>query len=151
MDFRTLQAGQEIDALIAEKVFGWRHLTAEELAIIQTFASQERHWMGEPGAKDCVFMLTPSDGIRWATGWSGRIDGAWPVVEKLRERGYTFSLVAAIKFGETEETSRKGWIAGFTYPTGLTEDDWAETAPLAICRAALRAVTDWRRRDKEID
>jgi hypothetical protein len=63
---------------------------------------------------------------------SSYIGYAWKIVEKLQETGWV---------GVTSEsTNGDGWICEFR--NGLSEIDfcYAETAPLAICRAGLKAM-----------
>lgn len=68
--------------------------------------------------------------------YSTDLSAAWEVVEKLHELGYTTHLQSdypddgAIKHGLLLFHNSKGRIKG----------DYAETAPLAICRAALLSI-----------
>jgi ABA sandwich protein len=126
-DYSALPAGRELDALVAEKVMGFhwegRFLTPQRSH--QTFA--ERHFDGRliPGG------LLP----RYSTDFSA----AWGVVEEMERRGFHGVV-------RTPFTPEDGYHAGYT-PHGST--GWngrpdhrgsGETAPLAICRAALAAV-----------
>lgn len=63
--------------------------------------------------------------------YSTDISAAWQVVDKMKERGLGF----AIHCGEN-------WRPIALFDKEESENDWigAETAPLAICRAALLAV-----------
>lgn len=131
MNIEQMPAGQEMDALIAEKIFGWRYLTAEEANIVRVFATQDRHWMVEPHAARFTFMLSPENGIRPPGEWSSRIDNAWVIVEKLKGQGYAV-VVEAIGDG--------GWHAGFYRGDRLEHEVQGETAALAICRAALKII-----------
>lgn len=99
-----MPAGPELDAIIAEKVMGWKRVPGTESGA----------WM-DP----CT-----NDGRMGSWSPSTDIAAAWEVVEKLK-----LSLIP----------TNKGWIVSqhhlFEGPFG--ED---ETAPLAICRAALAAI-----------
>lgn len=126
------EAGPQLDALVAEKVMGWR-----------VFRLEQAMHDGNTPRPHCVYMPTPdgealqvfreSGDLDW---WqpSTKIEAAWEVVEKLK------IVVVPITTG--------GWIAraGMDIPrdgdeiwTGGTGWSDADTAPLAICRAALRA------------
>ena len=108
MDIDKMEAGPEMDALVAERVMGW---TAER----------------KPGLPH--LWLPPGHFI---SGWSPSTDisAAWQVVEKMLEKHEAFHL---------EYIPDKQWYAMFWFATYFTS---ADTAPLAICRAALKAVVD---------
>jgi hypothetical protein len=123
MNIGEMPAGREIDVLIAEKVFGY------------DMASTERH-----SGKDCRKCFgSREDGYY---GWvdhkiepleySDDIAAAWGVVEKLIE------IAQAVDVW-WDDAYPKEWEAEC-----ITKDDshyaQAETAPLAICRLALKAV-----------
>ena len=110
---------RELDALVAEKVMGWK----EEF--------------------DGLNMRWTLDGERWAgdsgyvNGWSPstRISHAWQVVEKMLPAiGHIYPAV------DLETGELLHWCAvvetGDTSRQGVT----ADTAPRAICLAALKAV-----------
>lgn len=108
-----MKAGRELDALVAEKVMGWDLVPTRHLVRLRYFR--------QPG--------TDSRAARercYLPRYSEDIAAAWGVVEKLS--GYERKL---------EECS-EGWC--FTFEAG--EEFWgqADTAPLAICLAALKAV-----------
>lgn len=98
MNIDAMEAGREMDALVARQVMGW--------------PEQDCH----PGA------------LAWA-GWSPStdIDSAWDVVEKMIEK-HRVDL-----HGLRGGKDWRCWVAGFDHAD-------APTAPLAICRAALKAV-----------
>lgn len=104
----ALQAGREIDALVVERVMGWKVAKPEAAAL--RFVT-----MGD--------TLHPNHVPHYSTD----IAAAWEVVEALRAR-FVFEMYDredgsyVVKFGQ--EVKR------------------ADTAPLAICRAALAAVED---------
>lgn len=123
-----LPPGRELDTLVAERVMGWTVNRADG-----------RHWhtVGPTGRErgiligcDCCAdkydrAFTPSQDIR----------DAWEVVEKL-----TTTTKQWFRFEQSSVT----YCATFeTSGTGECDGEWtseAETAPLAICRAALKAV-----------
>ena len=109
---------RELDALVAEKVMGWQDARA--------FFP----WPESGVMLDNYAMMPPHGGairdIAHVPHYSTDIAAAWEVWETLRSRDYY------IAFTDT----------GYGVFEG---DDWllvteADTAPLAICRAALEAV-----------
>jgi hypothetical protein len=131
-----LPAGRELDALIAEKVMGYRWLTK---------------WMGEPGE-----YLESPDGF--LAGWrrsdggiTGHLDGvakntvlrpystdiaaAWEVVEKITSSGRLMGGVTKRLNGKYSALVSEQLGGGV-----FVMSDDVDTAPLAICRAALKAV-----------
>lgn len=115
-DWRTLPAGRDLDALVEVRVFGARP------EIVAGHIQWEKD-VGDDGA-----------GV---PAYSRDIDAAWQVVAKLRADGWWFSLtqdntdIWDAKFWKGEP---KGW-----FPTAEAYGT-ADTAPLAICRAALAAM-----------
>lgn len=114
----NLPPGRELDALIAEKVMGWKF--------------EQRH----PEADNGIFPWTRVDGIRAVAPphYSKSIADAWAVVEKWRELGFDVDI-----------TAHHGWQYGCRIaPKGTfntsTHFESADTAPHAICLAALKAV-----------
>ncbi len=115
-----MKAGRELDALVAEKVMG----------IELTITSQ-----GHPYFRDGTLLRVP------IAHYSTDIAAAWQVVEKMRDLGYWCQMR-----NEFEAHDGPDCWAGFT-PHSTTgwngrPDHWtqAETLPLAICLAALKAV-----------
>lgn len=111
-----LPAGRELDALIAEKVMGGvsRH--------------PEWYWLRSGTAPEVPDLPTPKGrpAIFCGPGFSTDIAAAWNVVERLKAR-YRFELV--------HRGGDRPWVAVFG-----TWRATADTAPLAICRAALATV-----------
>ncbi len=111
----AMPAGGEMDCLIAEKVMGWW---------------LEAHMCNPPIP---VAYMNPKDRAwyRKAEDWapSTNIAHAWEVVERMIVLGKMFSMGS---HGHDNED----WSAIFGSIGG-----YADTAPLAICRAALKAVS----------
>jgi hypothetical protein len=115
-----LPAGRELDALIAEKVMGWRFMHDglgnmrwyQDTVAIDGYGPN--HW---GGYRD----FSPSTDIA----------AAWEIVKKMRARGIPLRLVLVCAPGDPE-----WWYASFEANGWQVESN---TAPLAICRAALRA------------
>ena len=117
-----LQAGRELDALIAEKVMGW---TSVAMAGLFTQFPAIALCGLPPGAQlNADLQVVPR--------YSTQIAAAWQVVEKFKMTITPNNCHPHIKAKWCVDVELKGshelWLAG------------AETAPLAICRAALRAV-----------
>lgn len=113
-----LAAGRELDALVAERVMGWRSIGSDG---ISTF--------GDP-PNDPLDLSGTGDGHFHVPRYSTDISAAWEVVEKAKDWRIT------IDGGEYHGDSWGVKIAnndGYFYGFG-------DTAPLAICRAALAAV-----------
>lgn len=118
MSVEEIIAGQDLDHLVATKVMGW------------AYGDEERVWFDVSGnfvycAPNSFIGLTPFSP-------STRIDHAWMVVDKMN-KDVRFRLTNL--FYSQEEG--RGYFANF--------GDWpmntcGETAPLAICRAALMSL-----------
>lgn len=122
VDIDAIEAGRILDALIAERVMGW------------TFVS---HNCYVPYGKDtCGYNPSGkggfhNDGRMPIPKYSTEIAAAWEVVEKLE-----LAVLPAIYDGYK-------WAActdaeGYYYSDKFCSQ--ADTAPLAICRAALEVV-----------
>ena len=123
MDIDNLPAGRELDALIAEKVFG---------SPKPTVAFDNVHICSPDGV--WAWIATKADGSdfdwRPLLPYSRDIAAAWEVVEKMRNYCFTIGNLPS-----------GYWNASFHGTVDVVGSDTAETAPLAICRAALKAVT----------
>ena len=129
--------GRELDALVAERVFGKVLLTQDGMA-----AEAERVWQRQPqctyffrfvclGDSDDEYPKFEHREPRYSTDMAA----AWEVVEKLKfDRGtFWFRL---------EYDNNEIWDATFQEVSGRKECfvGTAATAPHAICLAALKAV-----------
>lgn len=111
-----LEAGPELDALIAEKVMGCALVNHVTPAYSPTCGCENRaHRHYEERLDDLL------------NSFSTDMRAAWGVVEKLGDR---------FKWLEN------GFAACFAKPNDFTIVAAGDTAPLAICRAALKAVTE---------
>jgi hypothetical protein len=150
----SLEAGRELDALIAEKVFGW----SERVEVIRGNAykkAEEREWftafherpkssiysdMGDfsrfTGRNGQGFSCGKPRKIHVPPNYSTDITAAWQVVEAMKDRpGETADHLG---FGIDSHTIADG-TRGYSAAIGRYGAT-APTAPLAICRAALRAL-----------
>lgn len=124
MAAETMEAGRELDALVAERVMGIEVRDGSRVTCIQVW-QRGVGWKDGP-AGSCLVLPDP---------YSTDITAAWQVVEKMRERGYEvcIGLISDGVFcridGEPGER------------IGHASVDWRDgSTPLAICRAALAAV-----------
>lgn len=118
---------RELDALVAEKVFGWRPWVNKRGAwVVETPDGQLSEGDAYASAGSWAFFYD-DELPRYCTD----IADAWRVVEKMRERWH-FSIDSGLR----GLTTAKFWAReGLGY--GACPD---ELAPRAICLAALRAV-----------
>lgn len=116
-----MDAGRELDALIALQVFGY------------TLDYEFADTMGAP----CVRELRDQyDEWGMLPHYSTDMSDAWLVVAKLREREWFFDI--GDKPSDLDNLkSPRVWNA---FVDRTTRGPDADTAPLAICRAALAAL-----------
>lgn len=121
-----LEAGDELDALIAEKVMGW-HSVEDKWGYKAWYDAEDRFQCGihkgdshEDSEDFHILHWHPSSSILWA----------WEVVEKAN----------AFFLEQPQNYDDKTWSASISISSYLWDAE-ADTAPLAICRAALLAVT----------
>lgn len=123
-------AGRELDALVAERVMGWTLTTPVDPACDFAVGTKRdgtdarRNFGRGPDGKEVSFPLYSTD-----------IAAAWQVVEKLRADGYEVQVAAE---PDPRVSAYHCEIARLSDSGSTVEFD--DTAPLAICRAALAAV-----------
>lgn len=135
-----MKAGRELDALIAERVLGWRRVRG-------SFA-------GTMTWNDRAVVLLPPGGIvtrvpRWTTEpitwfeniprYSDHIEAAWSVIKELLGRGLYPDLVSSGR-----PVAWRCVIDSYSDPEA-SDDPWpvnaiADTPALAICIASLKAL-----------
>jgi len=118
-----MEAGTELDALVAERVIGAKcHC-------------------------DRNTMTCPIHGwSHWAKHYSTDIAVAWEVVEKMAVLDWDAEISLCSKLPSDDH---ERWYCGFQRgddnapwrPDFKFGQDWALTAPLAICRSALKAIS----------
>jgi len=132
-----METDREFDVLVAERVMGL-HVKIEvrtvgmatgkhgPLPVTSTFY----RLVDEKG--DCIYGYGPlmhGYGPVEAPGYSTNIEAAWAVVPRMHDKGFhTFSLLR----------DERGWTAMFSNGNRFYASK--QTAPLAICSAALSAV-----------
>ena len=144
-----MEAGRELDALVAEKVMGfsdgphtlyrWHDRKKRERPLHGAYHEKPgtgwkspdyTAYVNEAGEK--LFCGKPKD-VFWPEHYSTRIEAAWEVVEKL---------VLTFELGWLPTDEGLNWDASFGEKRGSEEGTttYAATAPHAICLAALKAV-----------
>jgi hypothetical protein len=138
----TELAGMELRAAVAERVLGRKvrtitnddSLHAGELC--RTY-SGGRDYIGNGGL---VFDNEPGDLsiAHEVPHYETDIAAAMEVVEAMRARGYSFLL------NIPDPAEPRTWWAEFADTTSIYDDglEYQDTAPLAICRAALAALEE---------
>jgi hypothetical protein len=112
----------ELDALVATHVLGWTE--------VAPFKQVHAHDPILQGVRPGV-IASPYTGYKPRVpvpNYSRDIAAAWEVLEKVRGPGVEVRLFSG------------GWKAGWTCEVGSLASTTRETAPLAICLAALEAV-----------
>jgi hypothetical protein len=148
-----VQAGRELDALVAERVFGWRWWSPADDGPFRVLVSPGMHAFAEEtpaGTAEedvwrdprCWSYTTAAGPHQFVPRYSTGISVAWEVVEKMAERGWTLDL----------RYDPKPWVEGVGAAIaefrGLNFDAdapefcahhraTADTVALAIVRAAL--------------
>lgn len=146
-----LEAGRELDALVAEKVMGITGI--RQITVIGATVTQEPGWSGKSYQMPDGRMGRPAYVV---PRYSSDIAAAWLVVERLAETGLWVSLCDMRHGCYTEDGAPwRGWFAEIcdveqdekfgpcVVSHEFSEHPWsasAPTAPLAICKAALQAV-----------
>ena len=150
MDIDKMEAGREMDALVVERVMGWMQTDNElfvspptgRVYVIKKFWKDvikkfwkdviKKFWKDETELRKEIDtigkLLNTSEHFQlWQP--STDISAAWGVVEKIKD-----------EFGEIEITVwGSGWGECTQVKIGDLPQAESDTAPLAICRAALKA------------
>ena len=154
MNIDALDAGPELDTLIAEQLFGhvWMQHAPHQVSLsddgqpYRFLVSPE--WIAGLG-DDPSWVVVPADMTRKIVyqestpRYSTDISAAWQVCQVMEARGWWCQM--RTPFDTSTQTHRYRYYAGFTphKTTGWngTPDHWtpAPSLPLAICRAALKA------------
>ena len=129
----TELTGRALDAAVAERVMGWldgRVSHPDKWA--KTFDGRQRPWpiwVDEAGRHISEDYFGPSTDIA----------AAWQVVEVMKAEGYVCDIGTSLP-----DSNNGGKVSVFFwYPRGERAHaiSLADTAPEAICRAALQALT----------
>jgi hypothetical protein len=126
----SMEAGRELDALVAEQVMGWKR---------ETYSFN--NWRdGKVESMELSGLMGP-DGLREVDQfpfYSTDIAAAWEVVEKLEEEN-----IARLELTRLGWDWQKTWRVSF-FTTAVSEGAIVEgdIVPLTICRAALLALEE---------
>lgn len=132
-----MPTGREMDAVIAECVMGEPEPLMAESEVTVIYMSLLRgydvpHSAG--GAWYATMDFEDGDTPYWEPcHFSTNIAKAWRVVEKLM--GFVFGVDVCVNHAD-------GWWCRVKHSDGGLTTATADTAPLAICRAALLAVSE---------
>ena len=116
-----LTASRELDALIAEKVMG--------LTFVYPYMTDKN--MTDKKGDPWYEVTGTQSGLLEVPAYSTDIAAAWGVVEQLcsQDRDFAVAYVRA----------QNEWCVEFSFGVAICRE-FADTAPLAICLAALQAV-----------
>lgn len=137
----ALEAGRETDARVAEVVMGW-----EVCSDMKCQGCDAPVWRHESGEWFVQPNRANADMARWSP--STDIGAAWSVVDRVRESESVWSFHIQ---SPTRKTNGQ-WVAEVVPNYAIVPVDvdpytaFADTAPLAIVRAALAAMGE---RDEE--
>lgn len=120
-----MSPGRELDSLVAEKVMGWKW---------------NEHTAWSPSGSTCARVsdvgCPPIDPWWWLPYYSSDISAAWEVVEKFRGFNPFWEEENSLNI-EITPCHPSGWMVNFGDSTTI---EYGESAPQAICRAAIKAV-----------
>ena len=120
-----LPAGRELDALVAEKVMGWVVVRKQSIANAMGQHVMD-DYVGQPSIGVTQPVLVPR--------YSLMIQEAWKVADHLRNRSQFVAVLSGMG-----PQGVQPWICKINRDGGFLEER-ADTAPVAICLAALKAV-----------
>lgn len=120
-----LPAGRELDALVAEKVMGWVEVRKQSIANAMGQHVMD-DYVGQPSIGVTQPVLVPR--------YSLMIQEAWKVADHLRNRSQFVAVLSGMG-----PQGVQPWICKINRDGGFLEER-ADTAPVAICLAALKAV-----------
>ena len=121
----TLEAGPELDALVAEHVLSWKRIEFNGQSTGLVYVNYELPINGERKTQADIPYISLNMG------------SAWLVVEAMQSKGFVFSL-----YGPGHQVvGDPHWGCRFSDREFTRGFDRSLTAPLAICRAALKAAT----------
>lgn len=126
MEPDKMQAGASLDRLIAEKVMGWKPIEPYGKYLIN--ADNDTRFVIND---ECRSLPSPPMGDEFYP--STDIAHAWEVIERLRADGWIIWIGPCADNGPD-------WDVQIKRGTNYHERVTAETAPLVICRAALKTV-----------
>lgn len=115
--------GRELDEAVAESVMGWKPIEKDGLP--------RNHWPWRKSDGEYTYALP---------AYSFDLYAAWDVKERMREHDMSFHAKGWLKTSDVE-VRFSDWYAA-NGGNGKIVYAIASSLPLAICRAALRAVAE---------
>ena len=154
----AMEAGRELDKLVAEKVMGWTAHpigdTGELMWLEERSGFSDPQWTGWLSDRVSGFEgfinNRLDDGRILSVNWGGdlwkpsaTIATAWKVVEKMLESGWLYAGDCATIGGPGTSIPKFTVLHEWRFFKGTRlRGDCAESVPVAICRAALLAVME---------
>jgi hypothetical protein len=140
----ALDAGPELDAVIAERVFGWVRWKGTD-GVVELHEPRAERWLPRYG-----FVRTDEAYARCDTSthrFSTDIAAAWTLIDYWRDPNNTGGPGEMSIHCESDQDDDDGgqWVCGF----GVYAEGVAVTPPLAICRAILLALAHKTNQVKE--
>lgn len=126
-----MKPGRELDALIAEKVMGWRPIIRSEWPCIALANTPDNE-------KEIAFLRAADLRGQYEDipNYSTDIAEAWEIIKKLIEYNPFWEEKNCLYF-QLSPTNPAGWMCNFGDSRHI---EYGDTAPHAICLAALKAV-----------
>jgi hypothetical protein len=141
-DILKMEAGREMDALIAENLFGWQY--SEKWGQLIPAGQPDEVWSEYRWSEEDRTFARYPDGMLPGVSYRGDkptienystdMKAAWEVVERMQANRNVLSLTYLV-----DTNQKMVWQAEFRLGSFVA---WADTAPLAICRASLLAVME---------
>ncbi len=121
----VIPTGRDLDSIVAGKVMGWTDVRKQSIA----------NAMGQHVMDDYVGLPVPgAPQLVLVPRYSTMIQEAWKVADHLRSRSQFVAVISG-----TGPQGVQPWICKINRDGGFLEER-ADTAPIAICLAALKAV-----------
>jgi hypothetical protein len=141
----NMPAGREMDALIAEKVMGWIYSDSWEQLVPSGHADPPIWSDWEWDIEELTYVKHPINmmgGVSYRGDkpyipeYSTNISAAWKIVEKMINDGYDIVDIWH------ENVVDVGWAMEWIKDGNGDNSIGSDTAPLAICKAALLTALD---------
>jgi hypothetical protein len=142
----TMQESRDLDALLAEKVCGWRWVRLPATGSLLIVGPQDAAEYHPQLLCDRPAEILPHQVPMRLPRYSSDIAAAFLVVAKMRELGFIWELCHCIPLSippyGASFVSRSETVRDYEANRDMIERAFvlADTAPLAICLAALKAL-----------
>ena len=135
MNVDEMEAGRCLDALVAERVMGWTEVVV---------SGMPREGLGVPPEGDALYQVVVIWDVKLTIpSYSTDIAAAWGIVEKLATKHYITSVGWGPGrdeqcYASVQMILDRNLAADLVLNNPREMDGRGKTAPLAICRAALK-------------